>query len=140
MIGIANTAPVPSPRRILSVRMGSSPKYSSKKRWPGSSEQCPANRYSLTSGSRAYARAAAAALAYALEPLVREYLFAGHCSEEPGHRFLLEYLGLEPILTLNMRLGEGTGAVLAMPIIESALRLYSDMATFASAGVSGASE
>jgi nicotinate-nucleotide--dimethylbenzimidazole phosphoribosyltransferase len=83
---------------------------------------------------------AAAALAYALEPRVGEYLFAGHRSEEPGHRFLLEYIGLEPILTLNMRLGEGTGAVLAMPIIESALRLYSGMATFASAGVSEASE
>jgi nicotinate-nucleotide--dimethylbenzimidazole phosphoribosyltransferase len=83
---------------------------------------------------------AAAALAYALEPRVREYLFAGHRSEEPGHRFLLEYLGLDPILTLNMRLGEGTGAALAMPIIESALRLYSEMATFASAGISGAGE
>src|SRR5437763_312947 len=80
----------------------------------------------------------AAALAYAMEPRVREYLFAGHRSEEPGHRFLLEYLGLEPILSLNMRLGEGTGAVLAMPIIESALRLYEDMATFASAGISEA--
>jgi nicotinate-nucleotide--dimethylbenzimidazole phosphoribosyltransferase len=52
---------------------------------------------------------------------------------------LLEYLGLDPILTLDMRLGEGTGAVLAMPIIESALRLYTEMATFASAGVSEAS-
>src|ERR1017187_1483134 len=59
---------------------------------------------------------AAAALAYTVEPLVKEYLFAGHCSKEPGHRFLLEYLGLDPILTLDMRLGEGTGAVLAMPI------------------------
>jgi nicotinate-nucleotide--dimethylbenzimidazole phosphoribosyltransferase len=81
---------------------------------------------------------AAAALAYAIEPSAKEYLFAGHCSQEPGHHFLLEYLGLDPILTLDMRLGEGTGAVLAMPIIESALRLYTDMATFASAGVSGA--
>jgi nicotinate-nucleotide--dimethylbenzimidazole phosphoribosyltransferase len=80
----------------------------------------------------------AAALAYAMEPRVREYLFAGHHSEEPGHRFLLEYLGLEPILSLNMRLGEGAGAVLAMPIIESALRLYEEMATFASSGVSEA--
>jgi nicotinate-nucleotide--dimethylbenzimidazole phosphoribosyltransferase len=81
---------------------------------------------------------AAAALAYAVEPRVKEYLFAGHCSREPGHRFLLDYVGLDPILTLEMRLGEGTGAVLAMPIIESAVRLYTDMATFASAGVSGA--
>jgi len=51
---------------------------------------------------------------------------------------LLEYIGLRPILSLNMRLGEGTGAVLAMPIIESAMCLYNEMATFASAGVSEA--
>jgi nicotinate-nucleotide--dimethylbenzimidazole phosphoribosyltransferase len=69
---------------------------------------------------------------------MRGYLFAGHQSEEPGHRVLLEYIGLEPILSLNMRLGEGTGAVLAMPIIESAMCLYNEMATFASAGVSEA--
>ena len=81
---------------------------------------------------------AAAALAYALEPRVKDYFFAGHCSEEPGHRFLLDFIGLEPILSLHLRLGEGTGAVLAMPVIESALRVYSEMATFASAGVSGA--
>ncbi len=81
---------------------------------------------------------AAAAIAFALEPRVHGYLFAGHQSEEPGHRILLEYIGLRPILSLNMRLGEGTGAVLAMPIIESAMCLYNEMATFASAGVSEA--
>jgi nicotinate-nucleotide--dimethylbenzimidazole phosphoribosyltransferase len=81
---------------------------------------------------------AAAAIAFAIEPRVQCYLFAGHQSEEPGHRVLLEYLGLKPILSLNMRLGEGTGAVLAMPIIESAMSLYNEMATFASAGVSEA--
>jgi nicotinate-nucleotide--dimethylbenzimidazole phosphoribosyltransferase len=81
---------------------------------------------------------AAAAIAFAIEPRVRGYLFAGHQSEEPGHGVLLEYIGLKPILSLNMRLGEGTGAVLAMPIIESAMCLYNEMATFASAGVSGA--
>jgi nicotinate-nucleotide--dimethylbenzimidazole phosphoribosyltransferase len=95
-------------------------------------------RYQIPVITDGFISAAAAALAYALEPRVREYLFAGHRSEEPSHRFLLEYLGLDPILTLDMRLGEGTGAVLAMPIIESALRLYSDMATFEAAGVSGA--
>jgi nicotinate-nucleotide--dimethylbenzimidazole phosphoribosyltransferase len=83
---------------------------------------------------------AAAAIAFAIEPRIRGYLFAGHQSEEPGHRVLLEYIGLKPILNLNMRLGEGTGAVLAMPIIESAMCLYREMATFASAGVSGAIE
>jgi nicotinate-nucleotide--dimethylbenzimidazole phosphoribosyltransferase len=83
---------------------------------------------------------AAAAIAFAIEPRVRGYLFAGHQSEEPGHRVLLEYIGLKPILLLNMRLGEGTGAVLAMPIIESAMALYNEMATFSSAGVSEAKE
>jgi nicotinate-nucleotide--dimethylbenzimidazole phosphoribosyltransferase len=81
---------------------------------------------------------AAAAIAFTIEPAVRGYLFAGHQSEEPGHRVLLEYIGLTPILSLSMRLGEGTGAVLAMPIIESAMHLYNEMATFASAGVSEA--
>jgi nicotinate-nucleotide--dimethylbenzimidazole phosphoribosyltransferase len=81
---------------------------------------------------------AAAAVAFAIEPLVHGYLFAGHLSEEPGHRALLKYIGLKPILSLNMRLGEGTGAVLAMPVIESAMCLYNKMATFASAGVSEA--
>ena len=80
---------------------------------------------------------AAAAIAYSIEPQIRGYLFAGHQSEEPG-TVLLEYIGLKPILSLNMRLGEGTGAVLAMPIIESAMCLYNEMATFASAGVSEA--
>ena len=98
-----------------------------------------AARYQIPVIADGFISTAAAALAYTIEPRVKEYLFAGHCSQEPGHRFLLEYLGLDPILTLEMRLGEGTGAVLAMPIIESALRLYTDMATFASAGVSGAS-
>lgn len=71
---------------------------------------------------------------------VRPYLFAGHRSQEPGHRVLLAHLQLEPILDLDMRLGEGTGAVLAMPILEAAMRLYQEMATFTSAGISGATE
>jgi nicotinate-nucleotide--dimethylbenzimidazole phosphoribosyltransferase len=83
---------------------------------------------------------AAAAIAFAIAPQVSGYLFAGHQSEEPGHRVLLEYVGLKPILALNMRLGEGTGAVLAMPILESALSLYNQMATFESAGVSEAKD
>lgn len=79
---------------------------------------------------------AAAALAVAMEPKARGYLFAGHQSMEPGHRLLLEHVGLEPLLSLRMRLGEGTGAVLAMALVESAVALYLGMATFASAGVS----
>lgn len=83
---------------------------------------------------------AAAAIAYALVPAVQDYLFASHQSVERGHRLLLEYLKLKPMLQLDMRLGEGTGAVLAMPIIESAVAIYREMATFASAGISGATE
>ena len=81
---------------------------------------------------------AAAAVACGMAPAVRSYLFAGHQSQEPGHRLLLAQLDLEPILDLHMRLGEGSGAVLAMPILEAALRIYQEMATFSSAGVSGA--
>lgn len=81
---------------------------------------------------------AAAAVAFAVEPRVKDVLFAGHLSEEPGHRALLEYLGLEPILSLHMRLGEGTGAVLAMMLIDAGLRVLNEMATFESAGVSKA--
>jgi nicotinate-nucleotide--dimethylbenzimidazole phosphoribosyltransferase len=82
---------------------------------------------------------AAAAVAAALAPNVRDYLIAGHRSQEPGHEVLLNHLNLKPLLALDMRLGEGTGAVLAMPIIESAMAVYHEMATFASAGISGAS-
>lgn len=83
---------------------------------------------------------AAAALAVAIEPNTLGYLIAGHRSQEPGHALLLEHLNLKPVLSLDMRLGEGTGAVLAISIIESAICLYSQMATFTSAGVSEASE
>jgi nicotinate-nucleotide--dimethylbenzimidazole phosphoribosyltransferase len=81
---------------------------------------------------------AAAALAFNIAPEIKDYLFAGHCSEEPGHRHLLKHIGLAPILNLGMRLGEGTGAVLAMPLIESSVRIFAEMATFSSAGVSRA--
>jgi len=82
---------------------------------------------------------AAAAIAVATSPAIQGYLIAGHQSEEPGHRLLLNHVGISPVLTLNMRLGEGTGAVLAMPILESTIALYMQMATFSSAGVSEAS-
>ena len=81
---------------------------------------------------------AAAAIAFAIEPRVRGYLFAGHQSEEPGHEALLAYIDLKPILSLGMRLGEGTGAVLALPILDAAMAIYNGMATFTSAGVSEA--
>jgi nicotinate-nucleotide--dimethylbenzimidazole phosphoribosyltransferase len=79
---------------------------------------------------------AAALVAKALKPRVTDYLIAGHRSTEPGHIFALEALGLEPLLDLGLRLGEGTGALLAFPIIEAAARTLAEMATFAEAGVS----
>jgi nicotinate-nucleotide--dimethylbenzimidazole phosphoribosyltransferase len=79
---------------------------------------------------------AAALVAVELNPVVGAYLFAGHISVERGHRLILEKLGLSPLLDLQLRLGEGTGAVLAMNIIEAALCTHREMATFAEAGVS----
>jgi nicotinate-nucleotide--dimethylbenzimidazole phosphoribosyltransferase len=81
----------------------------------------------------------AALVATMLAPVCRGYLIAGHCSAERGHAVLLEHLKLRPVLNLSMRLGEASGAILAMPIIEAAVALYSQMATFESAGVSEAS-
>jgi nicotinate-nucleotide--dimethylbenzimidazole phosphoribosyltransferase len=79
---------------------------------------------------------AGALVAAALQPLVREYMIAAHTSVEVGQHVAWRFLGQEPLLNLHMRLGEGTGAVLAMHIVEAAIRLYNDMATFAEAGVS----
>lgn len=81
---------------------------------------------------------AAALLAVALEPKVKDYLFAGHCSQEKGHRKALEFLGLRPLLDLEMRLGEGTGACLAFEIVEAGVKILAEMATFEEAGVSRA--
>ena len=64
-------------------------------------------------------------------------MIAAHQSMEPGHKFMLEELGLKPLLNLNLRLGEGTGAALAMNIVETASRIIHKMLTFTDAGVSG---
>src|SRR5699024_3714501 len=82
--------------------------------------------------------ASAALLASALVPDVRGYLVAGHRSVEPGSTAALRHLGLEPLLHLGMRLGEGTGATLAVPIVQAAARILGEMATFDDAGVSDA--
>lgn len=79
---------------------------------------------------------AAAALAADLCPALTGYLFAAHLSIEPGHACLLRRLGHEPLLRLGMRLGEGTGAALAMKIVQAAVAAFTGMATFESAGVS----
>lgn len=83
---------------------------------------------------------AAALVAARMAPPVRDYLFAGHRSTEPGHDLLLGSLGLEPLLDLQLRLGEGTGAVLALPVLDAAGAVLRDMATFGGAGISSRSE
>jgi nicotinate-nucleotide--dimethylbenzimidazole phosphoribosyltransferase len=79
----------------------------------------------------------AALIAYLLNPVSAQYMLAAHQSEERGHKKMLDLLGKKPILDLGLRLGEGTGAALAMNIVEASLRIINDMATFESAGVSG---
>ena len=77
-----------------------------------------------------------AALAAArLRPALREWLLFAHHSREPGHTRLLDALDAEPILNLSMRLGEGSGAAVAVPVIRNACALHNGMATFADAGV-----
>jgi len=78
---------------------------------------------------------AGALIAQAICPAVTDYLFAGHQSEEPGHKIMLSHLGLKPILDLGMRLGEGTGGAMAMTIMEGALRVFKEVMTFEEAGV-----
>lgn len=78
---------------------------------------------------------AGALVAHRLNPLVIDYIFAGHCSAESGHRIMLNHLGLSPILDLGMRLGEGTGAALAMGVVEGAVRAFKEVLTFEEAGV-----
>jgi nicotinate-nucleotide--dimethylbenzimidazole phosphoribosyltransferase len=79
---------------------------------------------------------AAALVAARLAPAVTGYLFASHRSTEPGHALQLEALGLDPILDLGLRLGEGSGAALALPVLDAAGALLREMATFSDAGVS----
>jgi nicotinate-nucleotide--dimethylbenzimidazole phosphoribosyltransferase len=79
---------------------------------------------------------AAALAAYHLEPKVKDYLIAGHCSVERGHRAILELLGLAPLLDLDLRLGEGTGAAFAISIVEASIKILTQMATLKSASIS----
>jgi nicotinate-nucleotide--dimethylbenzimidazole phosphoribosyltransferase len=79
---------------------------------------------------------AALLVAADLCPRALEFAFAGHRSTEPGATAVLEHLGLEPLLDLGMRLGEGSGACLALPVLEAGARVLAEMATFDSAGVS----
>ncbi len=82
--------------------------------------------------------AAAALAARAIEPRVTDWLLASHLSFENGHRIALEHLDLLPLVDLQMRLGEGSGAALVVPLLQAALKLHAEMATFTEAGISGA--
>lgn len=73
--------------------------------------------------------------AWRLQPAIRHWSLFGHCSAEPAHRSILEQLRIHPLLDLGLRLGEGSGAALAVPLIQQALALHRDMATFTGAGV-----
>jgi len=77
-------------------------------------------------------------VAQRLDPAVLDYCVFSHCSQEQGHRALLSHFGAQPLLALDLRLGEGTGAALAWPLLVSATAFLREMATFSSAGVSTA--
>ena len=84
-----------------------------------------------------FVASAGALVACRMRAQVKDYLYFSHCSAEAGHRRFFDGFGARPLLDLRMRLGEGTGAALAMSLIEAAVKLYNEMATFESAGVSG---
>ena len=83
---------------------------------------------------------AAALIAAGLAPHLRDFMIAGHMSVEAGHKILLKHLGLKPLVDLDLRLGEGTGAAIGIFLCETATRVLSEMATFGEAGVSERSE
>lgn len=85
-----------------------------------------------------YIVTAAALCAVGLNPAAREHLIFAHHSAEPGHEAAMKHLNAKPLLNLGLRLGEGSGAILAIPLIRSAVAMLNDMATFADAGVDGA--
>ena len=73
-----------------------------------------------------------------MAPAILPYCVFAHRSQEPGHRLQLAHLGAEPLMELDLRLGEGTGAALAFPLLQAAVNFVNEMASFDSAGVSGA--
>jgi len=95
---------------------------------------CAAN--SITVVIDGFISTAGALIASELHPHVRDYIFAAHQSVETGHSFMLDRIGVQPILDLNLRLGEGTGAALAMTLIDAGVKIMKEMATFDEAGVS----
>jgi nicotinate-nucleotide--dimethylbenzimidazole phosphoribosyltransferase len=94
----------------------------------------------VTVVSDGFISGAATLAAITLCPVAREFVLPSHLSVEPGHRVLLDFMGLTPVFDLDMRLGEGTGAALAMAVIDASCAVISGMATFAEAGVAEAGE
>jgi len=86
-----------------------------------------------------YIATSALLVAASLQPAIKDYCIFAHESGEPGHARQLAWLGVEPLLSLDMRLGEGTGAALAYPLVQAAVNFLNEMASFESAGVSGRS-
>ncbi len=95
---------------------------------------CAANRVPVIIDG--FISGAAAVIVKEMSPLAVNYMLGSHLSEEPGHKIILDFLGIKPILMMNMRLGEGTGAALAMNVIDASLKILKEMATFSEAGVS----
>ena len=81
---------------------------------------------------------AALLVAYKMQPNIVDFCVFAHCSNEQGHQQLLTYLQVKPLLDLDLRLGEGTGAALAYPLVQAAVNFLNSMASFESAGVSQA--
>lgn len=79
---------------------------------------------------------AAALIAFNIEPRVKDYMIAAHCSVESGHKFILEHIGLKPLFNLDLRLGEGTGGAIGIGLADAAIKILTQMATFKSANVS----
>jgi len=97
---------------------------------------CAANRKPVLVDG--FISTAGALIAHSLKPEVCQYIIAAHRSMEPGHRIMQEHLGITPLLDLDLRLGEGTGAALAMHLVEAAVAILTEVATFAEAQVAGA--
>ncbi|TVL99288.1 MAG: nicotinate-nucleotide--dimethylbenzimidazole phosphoribosyltransferase [Candidatus Brocadia sp. WS118] len=95
-----------------------------------------AARYRIPVVLDGFISTAGALIAHAIEPKVNKYLIASHVSAEKGHRMMLKLLNKIPLLDLNMRLGEGTGAALGINLVEAGVKLLHEMATFQDAGVS----
>ena len=99
-----------------------------------------AARYRIPIVIDGFIASAAALVAIRMQPAVKDFCLFSHLSEESGHRLLFGALDEQPLLNLNLRLGEGSGAALAMGIIQSAVAVHNRMATFADAGVSGSKD